>query len=119
MSVFNSLPGNAQTLVGQVRSPADEAIRTGDTVPIQLGQQGDIHATEIHGRWYEAAKRGNLFVASTLVAGVTVPAPATTLASKAGIRNPADSGVNVELIALGISSVTIEVALKQFALEFQ
>ena len=53
------------------------------------------------------------------IAGVAVPAPATTLASKAGIRNPFASGVNVELVALSISSVTIEVALKQFALEFQ
>jgi hypothetical protein len=60
-----------------------------------------------------------LFVASTLIAGVTVPAPATTLASKAGMRNPVGSGVNVELVAIGLTAVTIDVALKNFFMEFQ
>lgn len=105
--------------VGQVRNPAGEANQDGSRVAVSLGRQGQQHVSDIHGRWYSAAQRGNLYIATTAIAGVTVPAPATTLASKAGMRNPVGSGVNVELVALGIASVTIEVALKQFAMEFQ
>lgn len=115
----NLIPANGLTLYGQHRSPAVEADQDGSFSPLSLGPQGQVHVDQVHGRLYAAAKRGNLFIASTLVAGVTIPAPATTLASKGGIRNPVGSGVNVELMALGISSVTIEVAVKQFALEFQ
>lgn len=110
---------STQGLLGQVRNPATEADQDGSWLPLSLGQQGHLHTAAMHGRWYTAAKRGNLFMSATAVAGVTVPAPATTLASKAGIRNPVGSGVNVELVALGIASVTIEVALKQFYMEFQ
>ncbi len=116
---FTLLPGTAATMVGQVRNPGIEANTDGNSVPLSMGQGGALHVNETHGRWYTAAKRGNLFVASTLIAGVTVPVPATTLASKAGMRNPVGSGVNVELVAMAIASVTIEVALKNFQLEFQ
>ncbi len=84
-----------------------------------FGRNGQMYADELHGQYYSAASRGNLFMSATAVAGVTVPAPATTLASKAGLVNPIGSGVNMELVALAISSVTIEVALKNFAMEFQ
>lgn len=113
------LPGNALSLTGQVRNPATESNQDGSSVPLSLDRQGAARVSDVHGRWYGAAARGNLFISTTLIAGVTVPAPATTLASKAGIRNPVGSGVNVELVALGIGSVTIEVALKQFVMEFQ
>lgn len=118
MTISSLLPGAVQ-LAGQVRNPAVEALTDGMSAPLSLDRQGGVHVSDSHGRWYQAAKSGNLFIATTLVAGVTVPAPATTLASKAGIRNPYGSGVNVELVALGIASVTIEVALKQFMMEFQ
>jgi hypothetical protein len=113
------LPGNAVTLAGQVRNPATESNQDGAFAPLSMDRQGAQRVSDVHGRWYAAAARGNLFISTTLIAGVTIPAPATTLASKAGIRNPAGSGVNVELVALGIGSVTIEVALKQFVMEFQ
>lgn len=116
---FPTIPGTGATLYGQIRNPAVETNTDGSFQPLSLGQQGQQHVDQLHGRAYNAAKRGNLFMSSTAVAGVTIPAPATTLASKGGIRNPSGSGVNVELIGLSISSVTIEVALKQFALEFQ
>lgn len=119
MAVFNSPGGGAAPVVGQIRNPSQETHSDGEYVPLSLGKEGYQHVGDLHGRWFSAARRGNLFIATTAIAGVTVPAPATTLASKAGIRNPFGSGVNVELVALGIASVTIEVALKQFAMEFQ
>ena len=113
------IPGTGTTLYGQVRNPATEANQDGTFVPLSVDRQGGTRVSDLHGRWYTAAVRGNLFVASTLIAGVTLPAPATTLASKAGMRNPLGSGVNVELVALGLTSVTIDVALKNFLMEFQ
>ena len=109
----------ATALVGSVRN-STQVQDTDQTVsPISLGRQGQLHVGDVHGRWYSAASRGRLFVASTAIAGVTLPAPATTLASKAGMANPAGSGINMELVAIGLTAVTVDVALKNFLMEFQ
>lgn len=113
------LGSSGQSLIAQVSDPSVAQNPLGSVVPVGMGRHGSLFADEIHGRWYQAAARGNLFIASTLIAGVTLPAPATTLASKAGINNPNGSGVNVELVALGLTAVTIDVALKNFLMEFQ
>lgn len=106
-------------LNGAVTNPA-VAQNLDTTQPlVAQGRAGELLVRELSGRGYAAASRGNLFLSTTLVGGVTVPAPATTLASKAGIINPLGSTRNVELVGLGLSSVTIEVALKNFAMEFQ
>lgn len=109
----------AVPLVGVTQNPS--TVQNNDMTPgvIALGRNGQLLVDALHGRFYGAASRGNLFMSATAIAGVTVPVPATTLASKAGIVNPLGSGRNVELVAMSVSSVTIEVAVKQFALEFQ
>lgn len=109
----------AVPLVGIVQNPASLQNPDMSVTPAAFGRNGQMLIDSVHGQYYSAASRGNVFVSSTLIAGVTVPVPATTLASKAGIRNPVGSGKNVELIGLAINSVTIEVALKNFQLEFQ
>ncbi len=106
-------------LSGVVGNPATVQLPDSTAALAMIGRNGQLIEDSLHGQYYTAASRGNLFLSATAVAGVTVPAPATTLASKAGIHNPIGSGKNVELVALGISSVTIEVALKNFAMEFQ
>lgn len=113
------LGASGQSLNAQVQNPSLSQMPDGSVIPVGAGRHGQVFADEIHGRWYQAASRGNLFIASTAIAGVTLPAPATTLASKAGMNNPLGSGVNVELVAIGLTSVTIDVALKNFLLEFQ
>lgn len=104
---------------GVVVDPTVAQYPDGSPVQPGFGRHGQHLVGDFQGRYYPAAARGNVFVASTLIAGVTLPAPATTLASKAGMRNPVGSGVNVELIAIGLTSVTIDVALKNFLMEFQ
>ncbi len=106
-------------LVSAVSNPATAQNPDGTVATAASDRSGALLTRQLGGAFYPAAARGNLFIASTLIAGVTVPAPGTTLASKAGLVNPAGSGKNMELVALGISSITIEVALKQFMLEFQ
>jgi len=115
--IFGGSPATA--LAGVVQNPKAQNLTDLSLMPLTMTKQGAMLVDSHHTPFYQMAKRGNLFMSSTLVAGVTVPAPATTLASKAGIRNPATSTVDVELVGLGISSVTIEVALKNFAMEFQ
>lgn len=59
---------------------------------------GEQVVSELHGKYYEANLRGQLFTASTVIAGVVVPVAAATLNSKFTLWNPAGSGVNIELI---------------------
>lgn len=62
----------------------------------------------IHGKYYEASLRGNIFMAYTVIAGVALPVAAATLNSKFTLHNPAGSGKNMELISfvMGIDSAT-------------
>jgi hypothetical protein len=120
MVAFSNLPGNANLLSGQVRNPALSPNNDGDFPALSMGRDGALHTVEIHGKWYSAARRGNLFIASTALAGVTIPVDDTTnLASTAGIVNPVTSGVNCELVAIGINNTTVAVAVKPNSIVFQ
>lgn len=63
---------------------------------------------EMHGKYYEAALRGNIWTASTVIAGVVIPVAAATLNSKFTLWNPSGSGVNVELLSFstGLDTAT-------------
>ena len=71
-------------------------------------KEGGQTVGELHGWYYEAALRGNLFMAYTVIAGVALPVAAATLNSKFTIHNPVGSGKNVELVSfvMGIDSAT-------------
>lgn len=62
-------------------------------------KEGGQSVGHIHGKYYEAAMRGNLFYASTVIAGKVVLVAAATLAAVFTVRNPAGSGKNLELIS--------------------
>ena len=72
------------------------------------GVHGSQLASEIHGKYFEVAKRGGLFIGGSVIAGVALPVNAATLASKFTLWNPAGSGYDVELVefTMGITSVT-------------
>lgn len=69
------------------------------------GKEGAQITSHLHGKYYEHASRGGVFVASTLAAGIVVPFIAATVASKFTLVNPAASGVNVELIDINVLQV--------------
>src|SRR3990172_7887194 len=75
------------------------------------GKEGHQIVSHVHGKWYEASVRGNVFLASTVIAGSIVPVAAATLASVFTVRNPSGSGKNVELISFtwGSSAATVVV----------
>jgi hypothetical protein len=77
------------------------------TQPVRQGRLGDAIVTELHGRYYEQASRGNLFLATAIVTG---PVIFTTAAGTGGplVWNPSSSGVNVSVLAItcGVTVVT-------------
>jgi len=73
-----------------------------------MGRSGELIDTKLHGDYYTANYRGRIFIATTVVAGVTLPVQAASLASKFCIVNPVSSSVNLELIDFdwGVQSAT-------------
>jgi hypothetical protein len=65
------------------------------------GPSGDSWVSELHGKWYSAARLGRVFLSASLIAGVTIPVNTATAATFL-IANPVGSQVNLELISLGI-----------------
>lgn len=63
---------------------------------------------QLHGKYYEAAMRGRVFIAYTVIAGVALPVAAATLNSKFTLHNPAPSTRLIEPISftMGIDSAT-------------
>lgn len=61
-------------------------------------KDGALTVQELHGFYYEAALRGQVFHASTIIAGKVVLVAAATLAAVFTIHNPVGSGKNLELI---------------------
>lgn len=62
-------------------------------------KDGAITMQPLHGIYYEQAMRGNVFHASTIIAGKVVLVAAATLAGVFTIHNPVGSGKNLELIS--------------------
>jgi hypothetical protein len=79
----------------------------GTTSAMRLGKTGEQVMTELHGRYYEQAVRGKLFMAQAIV---TAPVIYTTAAGTGGplLWNPPTSGVNAAILGVtcGITVVT-------------
>lgn len=71
-------------------------------------KEGGQIVGDLHGKYYEAAARGRLFMAYTVIAGVALPVAAATLNSKFTLHNPANSGRDAELVTftMGVDSAT-------------
>lgn len=72
----------------------------GTNPAFRQGRSGELLFGELHGRYYEQAYRGNLYVAHAII---TAPVIYTTAAGTGGplVWNPPGSGVNVVPVALG------------------
>jgi hypothetical protein len=86
---------------GAVINPASTNLPDGSNPPGGMGRQGEQLASELHGKYYTAAYRGNVFTTSVPAAGsLTLPTTLATLASKFCLLNPSGSAKNFELIRL-------------------
>lgn len=72
-------------------------ITDGVDAPLRLGNEGQALVSSLHGEYYELCKRGNLFISSTVVAGLAIPI-STSTAPVSALWNPAGSGVNAVLL---------------------
>lgn len=97
--MFNEL------LVGNQNVPDGQITKARGT------KEGAQVAVDLHGKYYEAALRGNVFHASTVIAGKVATVAAATLGGVFTIHNPAGSGKNLELISFtyGPTSATVVV----------
>jgi hypothetical protein len=94
---------------GQVGT-TPQSLTTGVTPSVRQGQLGDTVVSQLHGRFYEPAYRGNLFIANipayTLVVNNATSANTTTGAVPiVGVWNPTTSGVNLVLQQAGLQIV--------------
>ena len=100
---------------GQVGPTSTQSVQPGTTPPIRQGQLGDVIVSELHGRFYEQAYRGNFFrtgttavQAGTTTMGTTTGGSATlataiTGTPMLGIWNPITSSVNAVLTQAQLS----------------
>lgn len=86
------------TVRGQV---GPQTLADGVEQGVRLGKSAELIGTDLHGRYYEQAYRGNVFVAanSAVQALSLVSATATGLV----LSNPAGSGKNLALIDISVS----------------
>ena len=92
-----------QAKVGQ------QSNQQGQDIGLRAGANADLMIGNLHGKYYEAARQGNLFMCSTVIAGKAIPLAAATLSATAlTLHNPAGSGKVFELVSctLGIDTVT-------------
>lgn len=85
---------------GQVGQPQPNAVGTFPTV--RLGNQGDQITSQLHGRYYEQALRGNLFRGGMGLTSISNVIWASQLDATTkpitGIWNPTTSGVNAVIL---------------------
>lgn len=89
-------------------------IPDGVEAPVRLGNEGQVLTADLHGKYYEVARRGNLFHATTSILGRAIP-----IYTDAGpnplvmLFNPIGSGVNATLCSVALnraSGTTVEFA---------
>lgn len=77
----------------------------GAEFPWRQGNEGQGITSRLHGVHYESGKRGNIFMVSTVVAGLAVPI-STTTAPTVVLWNPTGSGKNLVPIRCSMAYVS-------------
>lgn len=68
------------------------------SAPIRQGKTGEVVVTELHGKYFEQAYRGNVFTVAQAAAGVVMTTVGATAAF--ALANPFGSGKNLSLIRI-------------------
>lgn len=82
-----------------------QTVNDGQWAAVRGGRAGEIIVQQLHGRYYEIARRGQVFIASTAAAGLALPIFSAT-AQLFMLWNPNDSGFNLELISVKLGRVS-------------
>lgn len=102
----------SQLTFGSVINPVGGQGSSGDgtQLPYPMGKGGDLLTSQAHGRFYQAAYRGNVFYARSPVAGSVIPIDTDTTAGHYtfAVLNPAGSGVNLELLQARVDIIAVD-----------
>lgn len=90
-----------QILVGPQTNPDYSNV----PVTARGGRSGETVVTQLHGKYYEQASRGNIYVGSSASTGIALLVPATT-GGHPTLWNPLGSGVNLSIVRLSLSYVS-------------
>lgn len=95
----------------KVADPSVTKLADGSENMAIAGRNGELLVSDVHGKYFTSASRGNLFLASTVIAGVALPVNAANLVNTFAISNPLGSGKLVELVRfdMGMDSATVVV----------
>ena len=91
-----------QGIVGQ---PSAQSIGPGNTPTIRSGQLGDVIVSELHGRFYETAYRGNMYFighGAPLALTSNTATTSNTTTPILGIWNPPTSTVNAVILQMAL-----------------
>lgn len=102
---------------GQVGAPAGTNA-PGATPAIRQGQLGDLVVSELHGRYYEATYRRNMFSGALAAAQSATTGGITTQTAYVGLvlYNPPSSPVNLVIQKAGLASVVAQTNAIAFGL---
>jgi hypothetical protein len=82
-------------LTGTVGAPSNVSLADGVSVPLLQGKGGELVATELHGKYYTQAYRGNAYYASVAATGVVTTAFSNGTYVGGLLWNPQGSGKNL------------------------
>lgn len=97
----------SELILGQVGPQGSN--QDGYEGPFRLGKMADQIVSELHGKYYEQAYRGNMFAVANQAAVTTTAALATTWTGL-GISNPVGSGVNLVILRFTCSQFAVGAA---------
>src|SRR5271157_1262735 len=92
-------PGSVFQIVGSVQNAATAQAADNSNQTLSLERNQSLQVSEIHGRYGVSAARGNVFFASSGLAGSVLKLSAATMTSVTfSLLNPVGSGKNLELL---------------------
>lgn len=98
-------------------TPTSSGLLAGQPITQPCDLQGGSYVSQIHGRWYAAAKGGNMFTAG--VTAVTLPLMVANMASVFSIYNPIASTKWLELIYADIGVVLATTVVNTVGLYYE
>lgn len=90
-------------------NPGEQTSADGALATARIGRNGDLMVSELHGRYYEQARRGHMFGVANQAVVTTTAGLATTFTGLA-VANPAGSGFNLVLDLFMCTQTAVAVA---------
>jgi hypothetical protein len=106
-------------IYGAVGAPSNVSAADGANNPLLQGKQGELIASELHGKYYTQNYRNNVYYAANAAAGNTVSVFSATSFTGLGLWNLAGSGKNLVLIRATLALSTAAGTATTFGYVYQ